>query len=274
MSTESVERSTESMQPISVLVIDDERNIRTTLSMYLESMGCHVVSASTGKQAIAALGQKSFDLSFLDMRLGTSSGLDLLPELLAESPNLSIVILTAYATVDTAVEAVKKGAVDYLSKPFTPEQIQHVITRCLERRETQRQLALLGQELKEAVPEIDLDTKSPKMRAVLDTIYLAATSDAPVSIAWRKRYRENRTRANAAHPQCARRTGPFVVVNCPTLSEELWQVNCLDMQWGHLPARAGSTRASRSCASGNAVFGRDRRSIGGNSSQVAPIFTR
>ena len=68
------------------------------------------------------------------MRLGTSSGLVLLPELLAESPNLSIVILTAYATVDTAVEAVKKGAVDYLSKPFTPDQIQHVISRCLERR--------------------------------------------------------------------------------------------------------------------------------------------
>jgi two-component system, NtrC family, response regulator AlgB len=143
-----------------------------------------------------------------------------LPELLAESPNLSIVILTAYATVDTAVEAVKKGAVDYLSKPFTPDQIQHVISRCLERRDAQRRLAVLDQELKQEVPEIDLDTKSPKMRAVLDTIRRAAGSDAPVLLRG-----ENGTGktvlARTLHAQSQRRNGPFVVVNCPTLSEDL-----------------------------------------------------
>jgi len=220
MATDSVKQVTASAQPLSVLVIDDERNIRTTLAMYLESIGCQVVRAATGKQAIAALSHTTFDLAFLDMRLGASSGLDLLPELLVESPNLSIVVLTAYATVDTAVEAVKKGAVDYLSKPFTPNQIQHAISRCIERRDARQRLAVLDQELKQEVPEIDLDTKSPKMRAVLDTISRAAGSDAPVLLRG-----ENGTGktvlARTLHAQSQRRSGPFVVVNCPTLSEDL-----------------------------------------------------
>src|SRR4051794_22036368 len=109
----------ESARGLAVLVIDDEQNIRTTLSIYLESIGCHVASASTPKQALAALAEERYDLAFLDLRLGAANGLDLLPDLLAESPALSIVILTAYATVNTAVEAVKRGAIDYLAKPFT-----------------------------------------------------------------------------------------------------------------------------------------------------------
>ena len=141
-------------------------------------------------------------------------------DLLAEQPNLFVVVLTAYGTVDTAVEAVKRGAVDYLSKPFAPDQIEHVVSRCVERRNTQRRLAELDQELKQTVPEIDLDTRSPKMRAVLDTLSRAAASDAPVLLRG-----ENGTGktvlARTLHAQSQRRDGPFVVVNCPTLSEEL-----------------------------------------------------
>src|SRR6185369_12123393 len=116
-------------QPTSldVLVIDDEKNIRATVAMCLEGMGCRVTGAATAESARAALTGRSFDIAFLDLRLGDANGLDLLPELLAHHAGLAVVVVTAYATIDTAVEAIRRGAVDYLPKPFTPAQIRHVV---------------------------------------------------------------------------------------------------------------------------------------------------
>ncbi len=148
-----------------VLIIDDEKNIRVTLSVCLESMGCEVRVASTPDEALAALGQRPFDLVFLDLRLREASGMELLPKLLAENPGLNVVVLTAYATIETAVEALKRGAIDYLPKPFTPEQIRHLVNQFTERRQAQWRLADFDQQLRQSVPEIDLETHSPKMRA-------------------------------------------------------------------------------------------------------------
>ncbi len=108
------------------LVIDDEKNIRATLEMCLQGLGCRATSVATADAALDAVEREAFDLAFLDLRLGGASGIDLLPRLLASRPGLAIVIITAYATFDTAVEAIKRGAVDYLPKPFTPAQIEHV----------------------------------------------------------------------------------------------------------------------------------------------------
>ena len=112
--------------PLRVLVIDDERNIRQTLAMCLEGFGCKVEQVATGAAALDALRREAFDLAFCDLKLAGESGLDLLPRLLGERPGLDVVIITAYATVDTAVEAMRRGAKDYLPKPFTPPQILHL----------------------------------------------------------------------------------------------------------------------------------------------------
>src|SRR5262245_21784190 len=109
---------------LDVLVVDDERNIRSTIAVCLESLGCRVTAAESGAAALAALERAPFDVAFLDLRLGEESGLDLLPRLVAACPGLAVVMITAYATVDTAVEAIRRGAVDYLPKPFTPAQIR------------------------------------------------------------------------------------------------------------------------------------------------------
>src|SRR5207244_905533 len=115
--------STKEASGPSVLVIDDEKNIRATLGVCLESIGCRVTSVSTAEAALAAAERDAFDLAFLDVRLGAESGLDLVPRLLAMRLELSIVVITAFATIDTAVEAIRRGAIDYLPKPFTPLQI-------------------------------------------------------------------------------------------------------------------------------------------------------
>ena len=116
------------------LVIDDEKNIRATLGLCLESLGCQVTSVATSEAAQRVAVSQPLELVFLDLRLGEGSGLDLLPKLLASCPEVSVVVVTAYATVDTAVEAMKRGARDYLPKPFTPAQIAHLVEKERERR--------------------------------------------------------------------------------------------------------------------------------------------
>src|SRR5579871_2716910 len=106
--------------PLRVLIVDDEKNIRTTMSLCLEGLGCSVAEASQHAR------RAPFEIAFVDLRLGTQSGLDLIPQLLAVLPALDIVVVTAFATIDTAVEAIKRGARDYLPKPFTPPQIRHL----------------------------------------------------------------------------------------------------------------------------------------------------
>ena len=203
-----------------VLVIDDEKNIRATLATCLESMACQVTAVASADAALAALARQAFDLAFLDLRLGQENGLDLIPKLLAEAPDLAIVVITAYATVDTAVDAIKRGAKDYLPKPFTPAQIRHLVERFAEQQHLTTRIRDLEARLQEAVPEVDVETASPKMRAALEIVARVAPTDAPVLLRG-----ENGTGkgvvAHLLHTQSGRAAKPFVMVNCPTLSEEL-----------------------------------------------------
>ncbi|MFY2558993.1 sigma-54-dependent transcriptional regulator [Corallococcus terminator] len=203
-----------------VLVVDDERNIRHTLRVCLEGFGCEVREAATPEAALAALAQAPADLAFVDLRLGSASGLDLLPRLLAESPNLDVVLITAYATFDTAVEAVRRGARDYLPKPFTPAQIRHVLDRSREHRALSSQLESLEGQLAQAVPEATLETSSPVMHAAIGLVSRAATADAAVLLRGESGTGKG-VLARALHSMSARRRRPFVTVNCPTLSEQL-----------------------------------------------------
>jgi NtrC-family two-component system response regulator AlgB len=206
--------------PLRALVVDDEKNIRTTLAVCLEGLGCKVLQAANGAAALEALRIEPFDLAFCDLRLGQESGLELLPRLLAERPELEVIFITAYATVDTAVEAMRRGAKDYLPKPFTPAQIRHLVERAQERRALTRRVFDLEGRLAEAAPEAVLDTGSPRMQAVLQTIERTSGHDVAVLLRG-----ENGTGkgilARVLHAHSPRRDGPFVVVNCPTLSEEL-----------------------------------------------------
>ncbi|MHB8878237.1 MAG: sigma-54-dependent transcriptional regulator [Myxococcaceae bacterium] len=203
-----------------VLVIDDEKNIRTTLSLCVEEAGCTATGVATPEAALEALERESFDIAFLDLRLGEYNGLELLPRLLAARPELAVVVITAYATFDTAVEAIKRGAADYLPKPFTPVQIRHAVEQVAKRRAIESRVAQLEGKLADEVPEADLATDSPRMRAAMDVIARAATSEASILLCG-----ENGTGkgvlARMIHAHSRRAGRPFVTVNCLTLSEEL-----------------------------------------------------
>jgi len=203
-----------------VLIVDDEKNIRATLTMCLEAIGCTVTSASTGLAALAAAERRPFDLAFLDLRLGEEDGLALLPRLLAARPELAVVVVTAYATIDTAVSAIKLGAVDYLPKPFTPVQIRHVVDQLAARRAAEARVADLEAQLADELPGIDIATQAPRMRSALELATRAAASDAPILLRG-----ENGTGksmlARLVHARSKRVGKPYITVSCPTLSEEL-----------------------------------------------------
>jgi NtrC-family two-component system response regulator AlgB len=202
------------------LIIDDEKNIRLTLSACLEGLGCKATAVGTAEAALSALEAQPYDLCFLDLRLSQGSGLDLLPRLLAACPGLTIVLMTAYATIETAVEAIKRGARDYLPKPFSPAQIRKVVDEARERQALSRRVEDLESRLNGDVPEVFLDTASPGMRAALELLRRAAASDAAVLLRGESGTGKG-VFARALHAQSPRAARPFVVVNCPTLSGEL-----------------------------------------------------
>lgn len=212
--------STAEKSALHVLVIDDEKNILTTLSICLEGMGCTVTPAASGQAALSALMRHPFDLAFLDLRLREGSGLDLLPKLLQAQPELQVVMITAYGNFDTAVEAVKRGATDYLPKPFTPAQIRHVVDQAARRKATRRRVIELEEKLADSIPEADLLSESPKMRQVLAVASRVAFSDVSVLLRGESGTGKG-VLARALHAQSPRASHPFVMVNCPTLSEDL-----------------------------------------------------
>ncbi|HVR85302.1 MAG TPA: sigma-54 dependent transcriptional regulator [Planctomycetota bacterium] len=203
-----------------VLVLDDEKNIRSTLVVCLQSLGCTTSEASSPESALAALKRQPFDVVFLDLRLGSASGLDLLPKILEVNPAGAVVMITAYATFDTAVQAIQKGARDYLPKPFTPAQIEHVLARLRTERDLQRRVLDLESRLGDSAPEIEFDTRSPRMQGILEMARKAAAAEAAVLLRG-----ENGTGkgvlARAIHDMSGRKKQPFVVVNCPSLPEDL-----------------------------------------------------
>jgi len=221
-----------------VLIVDDELNIRKTLGTYLESEGHAVTAVGNPADAVQENKRGVFDLAFVDLRLGTENGLDLIPVLLAASPWLKIVVITAYASIDTAVEAVKRGAYDYLPKPFTPAQVKLAVERAAEVRALEQRLDTLKAEVNRANPAIDLNSACPAMQRVIELARQVAPSESVILISG-----ENGTGksmlARAIHAWSQRSSKPFTEISCPSLSAELLESEL----FGHV--KGAFTGASR-----------------------------
>jgi len=207
-------------EPFNVLVIDDETSLRRTLRTALESMGHRVSEAVSGVQALETLRGQRFDLTFLDLRLGKESGLDLLPELIRTVPGLHVVIITAYASIDSAIEAMRRGAFDYLPKPFTPNQLRVVFDRSALVHRLQNRVAVLEEQVGQLPPDVELDTDESSMRSALEVAFRVAPTDATVLLRGESGTGKG-VLARAIHARSKRANRPFVTVHCPSLSAEL-----------------------------------------------------
>ena len=149
---------------LQILIVDDEVNIRKTLSVCLETEGHRVVAVSNAPDAVAEAARRNFEAAFVDIRLGAASGLDLIPQLRGLTPGLKIIVITAYASIDTAVEAMRRGASDYIPKPFTPSQVSLAVRKIAEVCLLEQKIASLTEDLERVNPELDFSTGSPAMQ--------------------------------------------------------------------------------------------------------------
>jgi NtrC-family two-component system response regulator AlgB len=202
------------------LIVDDEINIRKTLATFLETEGHEVTAVSNFKDAVAEAGRRSFDIAFVDLRLGLDDGLDLIPVLLASTPRLKIIVITAYASIDTAVEAIRRGASDYIPKPFTPTQIDLAVRKVFEVLSLERRVAALQDDLGRQHPEIDFSSSSPGMKKAVDLARQAASSEATILLVGESGTGKTLL-ARAIHGWSHRAGRPFGLVSCPSFPSEL-----------------------------------------------------
>ena len=200
-----------------LLIVDDEKNIRTHLATYVRSLGHTAETAADAPSALAALERQSIDVVLSDVRMAGMDGLALLREIRGRRPDAVVVLMTAYATVPQAVEAMRAGAYDYLVKPFSLDQIGLLLERVLEVQALRRE----NRTLRGAVDEPTLlESASPPMQRALATARQAAASDVTVLLTGESGTGKN-VLANAIHAWSPRRSGPFVTIACTTLADHL-----------------------------------------------------
>jgi NtrC-family two-component system response regulator AlgB len=238
---------------MNILLIDDDVKLRRSLRLTLETMNHRVTEAADGSQAQELLGHAMFDMALLDLRLGQDQGLDVLPALLRLAPGLDVVVITAYATIETAVEAMRRGACDYLPKPFTPNQLRLVLDRVDRLHRLQSHLAELEEQVRSVVPEADLHTEEPAMRQALEVAFKAAHSEAAILLLGESGTGKG-VLARAIHARSTRSGGPFVTVHCPSLSAELLESELFGHVRGAFTGAAQDTLGKVAVADGGTLL--------------------
>jgi NtrC-family two-component system response regulator AlgB len=205
---------------LQILIVDDEPNIRKTLSYCLTAEGHSVITASNPSDAIQQASRHSFDMAFIDLKLGNESGMDLIPALISQSAWLKIVVITAHASIESAVEAMRRGASDYITKPFTPEQVRLITRQIAKIRELEAEISTLKESMQSLEPENLFQSKSANMQRLIETARKAADSEAIILLQGESGTGKS-ILARAIH-QWSKRVGkPMATVNCPAVPSEL-----------------------------------------------------
>jgi len=238
---------------MNILIIDDEANIRKTLSMSVETMGHQADLAGDEEVAKEFLKDERYDAVLLDLRLGDTDGLVLLDHIIEKSPETPVVVFTAHASVDTAVDAMRRGARDYLAKPFTPEQIQQVLGRLAMTNQLEQRVAILQDSLASSSPEVDLTTEEPEMQKVYDIAMRVANSQANMLILGESGTGKS-VLARSIHENSPLRDKPCVTVNCPCLTRELLQSELFGHVKGAFTGAMRDTWGKVAAADGGTLF--------------------
>jgi DNA-binding NtrC family response regulator len=203
-----------------LLFVDDERNMRLSLEAIMASEGYEVRSAESAEDAVKLLQHNEFFMVITDARLGGMSGYDFLKETRARWPALPVLIITAYATPKLAVEAIKSGAIDYLAKPFAPEELLHAVARCAERHRLLQENAALRARAGEVYRLDQIIGESPKMKALRQLIQTVAPTNATVLILGESGTGKELV-AGALHSLSQRREQNYIRINCAAIPETL-----------------------------------------------------
>ena len=224
-----------------VLIVDDDETLRESLELFLASEDYEVVAAADGAAALTQLERAPVDVVLCDLRMPGIDGFELLPQLLRIAPGLTVILMSAYGGRELAIEALKRGAYDYLAKPFPPSEAVLAIRKAQEREKLRRANDLLQRDLSRAVGERPIVAASDKMMAVLELIERAAEFKTTVLLTGESGTGKE-VLARALHAQSSRHQQAFVAVNCGAIPEALLESEL----FGHAKgAFTGADRARR-----------------------------
>lgn len=235
-----------------ILIVDDQRTVRLTTSQAVKAEGHEADTADSGRVALLKLQEDRYDLVVLDLHIeGEADGLDYLAKLQKIAPGLAVVICTAQASIGTAVDAMRRGALDYLEKPFTPEQLRTVLARVERTQRLKQQAEGLADQVARTGPPTDFSPEDPAMQPVINIVERAATTRATVLILGENGTGKSQL-ARHVHNLSAVADGPFVTVSCPSLSKELLEselfghvagafTGAIKDRWGKVEAARGGT---------------------------------
>ncbi len=236
-----------------VLVIDDEEAIRDAVSQVLRKEGYEVKVAKDGSEGLALFGSESFQVVFLDLKLPGVRGMDVLARIKEASPETPVIIITGYASIESAVEAMKRGSFDYLAKPFTPEEIRVVTAKALESRKVQMENIYLREELASRSQFDMVVGQSKLMRQVLDVVCRVSPTETTVLITGESGTGKELI-AREIHRHSYRRNGPFVVVDCGALVETLFESELFGHVKGSFTGAHETKHGRFEVANGGTIF--------------------
>jgi DNA-binding NtrC family response regulator len=238
---------------VNILVVDDEEIVRDSLSSWLEEDGYHVEAVESGKKALERLPAKPWDLMLVDLKMPGMDGIQLMEEVRKTHPDMLVIIMTAYATVDTAVKAMKTGAYDYFVKPFNPDDISLTIRKIVDHHQLVKENLFLRKELKKQYKLRDMISKNEKMLEIFELARTVAKSSSTVLIQGESGTGKELL-ARAIHDESPRSEAPFISVSCASLTESLLESELFGHEKGAFTGAGAIKRGKLELAQDGTLF--------------------
>jgi DNA-binding NtrC family response regulator len=246
-------QTTDSKDELRILVVDDEEVVRQSLERWFTEDGYQVHTAADAAQALRELQVGHFDLALVDVKMPGMDGIELQRRLQEIEPNLTVIMITAYASVDTAVQALKQGAFDYVTKPVDPDHLTHVVANAVKQKRLAIEKARLEDEVHRLTGACEFVGDSESARKVMELVTTAAPADTTIMIRGESGTGKELV-ARALHQQSKRRFFPFVPINCGGLTDSLLESELFGHEKGAFTGAQYRRKGKLELADGGTVF--------------------
>ena len=248
-----VENTTAIKTKARILIVDDELVVRDSLGKWFTSEGYAARPAGSAREALEAIQHQEFDIALIDIKMPGMDGMELQARLKEADPDLAVVVMTGYASVETAVQALKRGAYDYITKPVDPDELSHLVAKALEHQQARREVVRLREDLQETAPANEMVGNSPAVKKVQELITMVASTEATVLLTGESGTGKEVV-ARAIHAASARRFMPMVTIHCGALTETLLESELFGHEKGAFTGAQYRKKGKFEVADGGTVF--------------------